>query len=60
MKQLSQARTIADVVSVQNLFNVTNKQSEGVLEYCEQQNLEFIPWFPMDRLRWRGYCDARR
>lgn len=47
VKQLGDARNIIDVVSVQNLFNATNRQSEDVLEYCEQEHLGFIPWFPI-------------
>lgn len=47
VKQLSDARNITEIVSVQNLFNLTNKQSEDVLEYCEAENLAFIPWYPM-------------
>ncbi len=47
VKQLSDARNITEIVSVQNLFNLTNKQSEDVLEYCEVENLAFVPWFPM-------------
>lgn len=47
VKQLGEARDIAEIVSVQNLFNATNKQSEDVLEYCERENLGFIPWFPI-------------
>ncbi len=47
VKQLADARNLAEIVSVQNLFNATNKQSEDVLSYCEQENLGFIPWFPI-------------
>jgi len=47
VKELKEARSIAEIVSVQNLFNLTNKQSEDVLEYCEAENLAFIPWFPI-------------
>jgi aryl-alcohol dehydrogenase-like predicted oxidoreductase len=32
---------------VQNLFNLTNRKSEDVLEYCEQQGIGFIPWYPL-------------
>lgn len=36
-----------DVVSVQNLYNVTNRSSEAVLEHCEAKGIGFIPWFPL-------------
>jgi pyridoxine 4-dehydrogenase len=35
------------VASVQNLYNLVTRGSEAVLEYCEQENIAFIPWFPL-------------
>jgi aryl-alcohol dehydrogenase-like predicted oxidoreductase len=32
---------------VQNLYNLTNRRSEAVLAYCEQQGIGFIPWYPL-------------
>lgn len=45
--QIEQARKIMPIVSVQNLYNIANRQSEAVLTYCEQHRLGFIPWFPI-------------
>jgi aryl-alcohol dehydrogenase-like predicted oxidoreductase len=45
--ELTQARLLTSIVSVQNLYNVVNRQSEAVLEYCEREGLGFIPWFPV-------------
>lgn len=45
--EIKAARQIVDVVSVQNLYNVTNRQSEAVLDYCTAQGIAFIPWFPI-------------
>ncbi|GAA2104456.1 aldo/keto reductase [Actinomadura alba] len=45
--QLEQARAIVDIVSVQNRFNITTRDSEPVLEHCEQHGIGFIPWFPL-------------
>ena len=47
VKELEHARTIVDVVSIQNLYNLANRQSEEALNYCEQHNIGFIPWFPV-------------
>jgi aryl-alcohol dehydrogenase-like predicted oxidoreductase len=47
VRQLQHAQTIVDVVSVQNRYSVTDRGSEDVLEYCEQQKIGFIPWFPL-------------
>jgi len=45
--EIEQARKVVDVVSVQNLYNLANRQSEEVLQYCEQEGIGFIPWFPV-------------
>lgn len=45
--EIEQARKIVDVVSVQNLYNVGNRQSEKVVQYCEREGIAFIPWFPV-------------
>ena len=41
------AREVLSVVSVQNLYNLGNRQSEEVLQYCEAEGIAFIPWFPV-------------
>ena len=45
--QLRLARTIVQVVSVQNRFNLADRGAEDVLEECESEGLAFIPWFPL-------------
>lgn len=45
--QIEQSRELAPIVSVQNLYNLVNRSAEDVLQHCEQQNLAFIPWFPI-------------
>jgi pyridoxine 4-dehydrogenase len=45
--QLEQARGIVDVVSVQNRFNLADRDSEPVLQRCEELGLCFFPWFPL-------------
>ncbi|MFA5952460.1 MAG: aldo/keto reductase [Hyphomicrobium sp.] len=35
------------VVTVQNLYNLANRSSEPVLDYCEERGIGFIPWFPL-------------
>ncbi|WP_225850851.1 aldo/keto reductase [Streptomyces sp. HPF1205] len=45
--QIEQARRITGIASVQNLYNLANRRSEDVLDYCERENLAFIPWYPM-------------
>ncbi|HKV63907.1 MAG TPA: aldo/keto reductase [Candidatus Acidoferrum sp.] len=45
--QLQHARKIVPIVSVQNRYSVTDRAAEDVLELCEQENIGFIPWFPL-------------
>ncbi len=47
VRQIQHARTIVPIVSVQNRYSVTDRGSEGVLEYCEKERMGFIPWFPL-------------
>lgn len=47
VEQLQQAREIAEIVSVQNLYNLANRTDEAVLDYAERENIAFIPWFPI-------------
>jgi aryl-alcohol dehydrogenase-like predicted oxidoreductase len=46
-KEIDQARKVIDIVSVQNMYNVSERQHEDVLQYCEKNDLAFIPWFPV-------------
>jgi pyridoxine 4-dehydrogenase len=41
------ARKVVTISTVQNLYNVTNRQSEEALEYCEREGIGFIPWYPV-------------
>ena len=45
--ELEAARAVVPVVSVQNLFNLTNRSSADVLAHCEAEGIGFIPWFPV-------------
>lgn len=44
---LEAARKVVPVVSVQNLYNLTNRSSEAVLDHCTAEGIGFIPWFPI-------------
>ncbi|AGY60743.1 aldo/keto reductase [Gloeobacter kilaueensis] len=41
------ARKVVEIVSVQNRYNVGDRTHEDVVTYCEQNNLAFIPWYPV-------------
>jgi pyridoxine 4-dehydrogenase len=46
-KELEQARGLIEVVSVQNLYNVSDRRSDAVLDACEETGLAFLPWRPV-------------
>src|SRR6202041_2212159 len=45
--EIDQARKVIDIVSVQNQYNLGDRQHEDVVEYCTKHKLAFIPWFPV-------------
>lgn len=47
VEQIEAARKVVAISTVQNLYNFTNRQSEAVLEYCEREDIGFIPWYPV-------------
>jgi pyridoxine 4-dehydrogenase len=46
-EEIEQARKIVPIVSVQNLYNLSDRKHEPTLKSCEKNNLGFIPWFPV-------------
>jgi len=47
VSQLEDAQNTAKIVSVQNLFNLTNRSAEPLLDHAEKNDIAFIPWFPL-------------
>ena len=47
VEELVEAQAILPIATVQNLYNVANRQSEALLEHCEAHGTGFIPWFPI-------------
>jgi pyridoxine 4-dehydrogenase len=47
VEEIKQARKVVEIVSVQNQYNLSDRKSEAVLEYCEREGIAFIPWFPV-------------
>jgi pyridoxine 4-dehydrogenase len=48
LEELKQAERLTPLVSVQNRYNLEDRRSEGVLEYCADKSMAFIPWAPLD------------
>ncbi len=46
-QEIEQARKVVEIVSVQNEYNIGQRKSEATLEYCEKNNIAFIPWYPV-------------
>lgn len=45
--ELEAARRSLPIVSVQNLYNLTERRSEPLLRHCQEHSIAFIPWFPI-------------
>ena len=48
IEQIEEAKTYFEVVSVQNMYNFGQQKWNDVLKYCEQNNIAFIPWYPLN------------
>lgn len=47
VEQIERARRVVPIVSVQNRYNVTDREWEREVEYCEREGIAFIPWYPL-------------
>jgi aryl-alcohol dehydrogenase-like predicted oxidoreductase len=45
--EIERARKTVKIASVQNRYNISDREHESVLSYCEEHHLGFIPWFPV-------------
>jgi pyridoxine 4-dehydrogenase len=45
--EIERARKVVPIVSVQNRYNVEDRKWDSVIDYCEKENLGFLPWFPV-------------
>jgi pyridoxine 4-dehydrogenase len=46
-EQVREAQQIVPIVSVQNRYNVTDRKSQALVDLCEQDNMIFLPWAPI-------------
>jgi pyridoxine 4-dehydrogenase len=46
-EEMDRARKIVPLVSIQNRYNVTDRKWESEVDYCEREQMAFIPWFPL-------------
>jgi len=56
--EIKRARKVVPIVSVQNQYNIGNRQWENTLTYCEKEGLGFMPWSPIGGSRGLKAGDA--
>ncbi len=44
---IEEARRIVPVATVQNQYNIAQREADAVIDYCEHHGIGFIPWFPL-------------
>jgi aryl-alcohol dehydrogenase-like predicted oxidoreductase len=47
VKEIEQAKKVLPIVSIQNEYNIADRQSDEALAYCEKEKMGFIPWSPI-------------
>ena len=47
VEEIQRAQEIVPIVSVQNRYNLIDRRSEDVLDFCEREGIGFLPWFPL-------------
>ncbi len=47
--EIQAVQEITPIATVQNLYNLSDRHSEAVLDFCTKENIGFIPWFPLAR-----------
>jgi len=47
VEQVERARRFFPVASVQNRYNLAERNAEAVVDYCERESIAFIPWYPL-------------
>lgn len=47
VSELQEAQRTAEIVTVQNLYNLGHRDAEPLLDHCEEHGIGFIPWFPL-------------
>lgn len=48
VENIKKAQEFVEIVSIQNMYSVDNRKWEAELQYCAENNIAFIPWFPLN------------
>jgi aryl-alcohol dehydrogenase-like predicted oxidoreductase len=54
VEHIERARKIVPIVSVQNRYSFADREWDNVVDYCEHNEIAFIPWFPLGAGRVAG------
>ena len=46
-EHIERAQKIVEIISVQNRYSFADREWDYVVDYCEQNGIAFIPWFPL-------------
>src|SRR2546421_801647 len=46
-EEIERASKVVPIVSIQNRYNVEDRKWDKVIDYCEKENLAFLPWYPV-------------
>jgi pyridoxine 4-dehydrogenase len=58
--QVESARTVVDIVAVQNRYNLDEREHDDVIDYCEREGIAFVPYYPLRGDGGPGIADAAR
>jgi pyridoxine 4-dehydrogenase len=47
--QIKRARTVVPIAAVRNSYSLSDRSSEDVVDFCESENIAFVPFFPLRR-----------
>ena len=50
-EHIERARRIVPIVSVQNRYSFADRESDFIVDYCEQNNIAFLPWAPLGQAK---------
>jgi pyridoxine 4-dehydrogenase len=50
-EHIERARKIVPIVSVQNRYSFADRESDSIVDYCEKNNIAFLPWAPLGQAR---------
>lgn len=46
-KQIAQGRTITEIVSVQNMYNLAHRHDDALIDHLEKEGIAYVPYFPL-------------